>query len=284
MGVSRQPWNLLFRFFAPLAFLLLVGWRSGEAFFAPEADLWPRWQTHAVSSAETLDFSEWSGWLSRFVKPSKLGNRVAYNKVTKVDRQSLAKIIERMADTGISKYNRDEQLAYWINLYNALMVQVVLNHYPVKSPRDIDISPGWFSDGPWGLDIVQVEGQRLSLDDIEHRIIRPIWQDPRVHYAVNCAAISCPDLRTEAYTGPAIDAQLDDQARVYINDPRGVSIEHNKVTVSKIYDWYIDDFGGTESAVMSHLIKYAEPRLAAQLARIGKISDVAYNWALNDLH
>ena len=104
--------------------------------------------------------------------------------------------------------SRDEQLAYWINLYNALTVKVILDHYPVKSILDIDISPGWFSIGPWGKKLVAVEGVEISLDDIEHRILRPIWRDPRIHYALNCAAVGCPNLLREAFTGATAEVLL----------------------------------------------------------------------------
>ena len=282
MEHARRPKNRRVTYLALVALIFLGGWRSGEAFFAPDAKLWPRWQAHAQDSTEAIDFSDWSAWLARSVDPSDRGTRIAYGRVPETDRQALEAIIERMSDVRISGYNRDQQLAYWINLYNALTARVVLEHYPVESPRDIDISPGMFSKGPWGRLLSAFEGDALSLNDIEHRIIRPIWDDPRIHYAVNCAAISCPDLRAEAYTGSAIGAQLDEQARSYVNDPRGVSIERGKVTVSKIYDWYIDDFGGTEEAVLDHLADYAEPPLAARLAQIGEIGDVAYDWSLNE--
>jgi len=269
--------------FALGVILTLGGWRSGEAFFAPDAELWPRWEAHDASGPAKLDFSDWSAWLDRFVVPRPKGNRVAYHRATQDGQRALDAIIADLEATRISNYNRDQQLAYWINLYNAVMVQVVLDHYPVDSPREIDISPGLFADGPWGRKLVTVEGEELSLDDIEHRILRPIWQDPRIHYAVNCAAIGCPDLRAEAYRAEDIDTQLDAQARAYVNDPRGVSVSNGKITVSKIYDWFIEDFGGTEDLVLDHLSRYAELELSEELSHIDKISDVAYDWSLNDL-
>jgi hypothetical protein len=93
----------------------------------------------------------------------------------------------------ISGYSRPEQFAYWFNLCNALTIQVVLDHYPVESIRDIDVSPGQFADGPWKKESVTVQAEKVSLDDIEHLILRAIWIDQRIHYAVNCASVGCPD-------------------------------------------------------------------------------------------
>jgi hypothetical protein len=263
--------------------LALAGFGSGERLFAPSADLWELWTAHSPDDLRSIDHSSWDRLLQIYVVPGKDGGtRVAYGKVSAKDRAALDAYISRLGAINISGYSRHVQLAYWINLYNALTVQVVLAHYPVTSIRDIDISPGFFSDGPWGAKLVTVEGERLSLNDIEHRILRPVWRDPRIHYAVNCASIGCPDLRPAAYSGTMIDQQLTEAARAYINDPRGVRVEGGKVTVSKIYDWFIEDFGDSEDKVIDHLLDYAKPALAADLRRIGKLGGVAYDWSLND--
>jgi hypothetical protein len=157
----------------------------------------------------------------------------------------------------------------------------VLDHYPVESIRDIDISPGLFATGPWDKKLISIEGENLTLNDIEHRIMRPIWRDPRIHYVVNCASIGCPNLRDRAYSGTEIDTALDRAATAYVNDPRGVSVVDGKVSVSKIYDWFIEDFGGSEGMVLRHLQRYAAPELAARLEAIGKLSDVHYDWSIN---
>ncbi len=263
-----------------LAFLPAFG--SVERLFAPKADLWPRWQTHDPGSHETIDHAPWDVLLARYVHAGKTGvNLVDYRQFASADRATLVTYIDSLANVRISQFNRDEQLAYWINLYNAQTVKVVLDHFPVDSIRDIDISPGLFSRGPWGKDLVTVEGRKLSLNDIEHRILRPIWRDPRVHYMVNCASIGCPNLGTSAYRGASIDQALTEAAKVYVNDGRGVQISGGKVTVSKIYDWFIEDFGGSERAVIRHLQQYAAPDLRERLAAIGKLSDTRYDWSIN---
>jgi hypothetical protein len=174
-------------------------------------------------------------------------------------------------------------MAFWINLYNALTLQVVARRHPVDSIRDIDISPGWFSDGPWDAVLVSVEGEALTLNDIEHRILRPIWRDPRIHYAVNCASLGCPNLAQTPYRARQLEAQLERAARAFVNHPRGVKAEQGRVTASRIYDWYREDFGTSEAELLAHLRRYAAPGLAARLAAAGAIAGYAYDWNLNGL-
>jgi len=265
--------------------LQAVAWHAAGA--APKADLWPRWQAHDPASQGVIDHGAWGTFLERYLVEGDDGvNRVAYAEVTAADRAALNAYLEGLAAVPVSAQNRAEQMAYWINLYNALTLQVVLDHYPVDSIRDINISPGLFSGlfnrGPWGKKLVEVEGEALSLDDIEHRILRPIWADPRVHYAVNCASIGCPDLQPEPYRGADIDAQLDAAARDYVNDPRGVAVEDGQLIVSSIYEWFKSDFGGDDRAVIEHLQRYAAPALAASLERFPAIDDDRSDWRLND--
>ena len=182
----------------------------------------------------------------------------------------------------VSGLGRDEQCAYWINLYNALTLEVVLDHYPVASIRDIDISPGLFSQGPWGKKLITVEGEPVSLNDIEHRILRPIWRDPRIHYAINCAAMGCPNLQPRPFTGRSLDHALDLAAMRFVDSPRGMQIEDGKLYVSSLYVWFVDDFGGDDAGVIHHLMAYAEPGTAMQLQKLDDIAGHSYDWRLND--
>ena len=186
-----------------------------------------------------------------------------------------------MAALAVGGYSRPEQFAYWVNLYNALTVRVVLDHYPVASIRDLYISPGLFAKGPWGRQLVEVEGEGLTLNDIEHRILRPIWGDPRIHYAVNCASIGCPNLLAEAFTAGTSDRLLDSAARAYVNHPRGVSLQGDGITVSSIYNWFASDFDA-DGGVLPHLLRHASAELAEQLQRRPRIVDYVYDWSLND--
>ncbi|MBV6631438.1 MAG: DUF547 domain-containing protein [Alphaproteobacteria bacterium] len=252
------------------------------ALAGPRADLWPRWQQHNADSTASIDHSIWDDLLKRSVKLDQDGvARFPYARLSVIDRNSLRLYLEQMAETSPSEYNRDQQFAYWANLYNALTVQVILDHYPVDTIRDVDISPGLFANGPWGKKLTTVEDEELSLDDIEHRILRPIWKDPRIHYAVNCAAIGCPNLRQSAWLAETLDQDLDTAARAYVNNPRGAVIEDGDLTVSRIYDWFIEDFE-IDGGIVSHLRKYAEPELASNLRQFRRPDGFRYDWSLNE--
>ncbi|MEK9672664.1 MAG: DUF547 domain-containing protein [Rhodospirillaceae bacterium] len=127
--------------------------------------------------------------------------------------------------------------------------------------------------------LIAIEGPEVSLDDIEHRILRPIWKDPRIHYAVNCASVGCPDLLAEPFRADRADAVLTAAARAYINHPRGAAFNaaDSKLTVSKIYDRFEADFGGSEKAVIRHLSQYAEGPFRARLEKTMEIADYVYD-------
>ena len=263
---------------ACLALVFVILYSTVQA--APSARLWERWSAHNPESSATIDHGAWTDWLARRVIANPDGiNRVNYAGVSGEDRAQLRRYIDSLSALPISDYNRAQQLAYWINLYNALTVDIVLEHYPLDSIRDI--SSGFFSSGPWGLELVTIEAEALTLDDIEHRILRPIWQDPRIHYAVNCASLGCPNLQPQAFTANNSKTLLQTAAREFVNNPRGASINNGKLQVSSIYHWFEKDFGGDDAGVIAHLKQYAASELAAGLATIERVSDHAYDWRLN---
>ncbi|HUS95487.1 MAG TPA: DUF547 domain-containing protein, partial [Hyphomicrobiaceae bacterium] len=227
-----------------------------------------------------------------YVKPDAGGlNRVDYAAFKKVSHRVLKDYIKALQGVDVRGLDRPEQFAFWANLYNAKTIDVILDHYPVTSIREISINGGLFgflkksvgAGGPWKAKILKVSGQELSLDDVEHNILRPIFKDPRVHYAVNCASVGCPNLRISAFTGANLGADLDAGARAYINHPRGVSVTDGAVRASSIYDWFKSDFGGNAAGVLTHVRKYAGPELAAKLNGAATISKYSYDWSLNDI-
>jgi hypothetical protein len=232
------------------------------------------------------DHAPWARLLEAHLEQGEGGapNRFGYGalKANSEDRAALRSYIASLEATDPGVLSRDEAFAFWVNLYNALTVEVVIDHYPVASIRDIAISPGLFSTGPWGKKLVTVAGRELSLDDIEHGILRPDFGDSRVHYAVNCASVGCPDLASRPYTGDELDAMLDRAARAYVNSPRGARVENGRLTASSIFKWYMKDFGGTEEGVLAELRKYAGPDLAAALENVSGVASYDYDWSLND--
>jgi hypothetical protein len=262
-----------------LALLLVAGMAAG----GPPAELWPRWGAHDPHATGQIDHAAWAAFLARYVRIGADGvHRVAYSEVAPADRAALDGYIAGLAGLPISSYDRPEQLAYWINLYNALVVRVVLDHYPITSIRDVAPASGPGTAGPWDEKLVEIEGQPVSLGDIQNRILRPIWQDPRVFYALSCGAVGCPNLQPEPYQADRLEHQLSKAAMAFVNDPRGLWIDADRLGVSSLYRWYAADFGGSDTAIINHLMAYAEPKLAMQLERFDRISDDGFDWRLND--
>ena len=186
-----------------------------------------------------------------------------------------------MQNTAVSDLNRNEQLAFWINLYNAETIRVILENVPVASIRDIQTSV-FDVKGPWNDIRLNVEGTDLALEDIENKIVRPIYQDARIHYGLNCAAIGCPNLLGEAYTADNLERNLEAQARAFINNPRGVKIENGELTLSRIFLWYESDYGETKDDILVHIRQYALPDLTDNLTGITSITRYEYDWSIND--
>lgn len=254
-----------------------------EAFIAPNADLWPRWQAHDSESPRTIDHRAWGGFLDAYLSTGADGiARIAYGKVDGANRKSLTAYVQELAALPISTYGRKAQRAYWVNLYNAVTVDLVLSRYPVESIRDIKISPGLLAYGPWDKKLIEVEGEMLSLNDIEHRILRPIWGDPRLHYVLNCAAVGCPNLPPRPLTAANGERLLNEAARSYVNHLRGARVRDGKAVVSKIYNWFSTDFGQDDQAILSHIRGYALPPLARLLDGVSGIGSFEYDWTLND--
>jgi hypothetical protein len=227
--------------------------------------------------------SSYAGLLARHTTQGADGLvRVRYAALaaSAADRAALDAHIAREAARAPSRMARAEAFAFWADLYNAVTLQVVLAAWPVRSIRSIRPSP--LDIGPWKAKRVTVEGRRLSLDDIEHAIMRPTFRDPRVHYAVNCASIGCPNLKRTPWTGANLEADLDAAARTFINSPRGVALRPDgRLTVSSIYRWFREDFGGNDAGVLAHLGRYAAGDLKARIDAGARIGGDAYDWSIN---
>jgi hypothetical protein len=224
----------------------------------------------------------WDSLLAKYVRTSSDGlNRVDYAgwKANAADMAALNGVVTAFAATPVSSLPKPEQFCVWANLYNALTIQVVLGRYPVRSIRDIKSNP--LALGPWKDKRITVQGARLSLDDIEHNILRKQWREPRVHYSVNCASVGCPNLGRRGWRSESLEADLTAAARAFINSPRGVRVTAaGQVRVSSIYQWFKADFGNTDAGVLAHFRQYAAAPLAAQLAN-ARIVGNDYDWSIN---
>jgi hypothetical protein len=236
--------------------------------------------------ADTMDFD---ALLARYVTTDARGlNRVDYAawKASRPDHSSLERYILGLCGQQPSALSRPAQFAYWANLYNAVTLDVVIEKFPVRSIRDIrsetgDIFPAGLL-GPWKEKRVVVEGANLSLDDIEHKILRPRFGDPRVHYAVNCASVGCPNLGRSAWRAETLDADLDAAARAFLNSDRGLEVldQGRAIRLSRIYQWFAKDFGDARG-LRTHLARYATGARAAALKAGGRIAGYQYDWTIN---
>jgi hypothetical protein len=250
--------------------------------FVPKSDLWSVWDLSDEQNEATIDHQPWQALLEVYLDASHPSgiSRFDYAALTDADQDRLGAYVVALASLDPREYSRAEQKAYWINLYNALTVDLVQKKYPVESIKKI--YGGLLGLGPWNRELVEIAGEMLSLNDIEHRILRPIYQDPRIHYAVNCASLGCPNLSARAFTAANTDDLLEAAARNYINHPRGASFDdRGRLRVSSIFDWYQIDFGGSEAGVIAHLRGHAEPELAGRLEAYDGRLRYGYDWALN---
>ena len=223
------------------------------------------------ASAAEPDYKLWQELLSRHYDPAKGMNY----KALKADKPALDRLRNQMAAVDVASLSRPEQLAYWINLYNINVVGVVVDNYPVESIRDISTDP-IVRLNVFKKPYVRTRSGEMSLDDIEHKKIREGFKDPRIHFAINCAAESCPPIRPEPYVGARIDQQLDDQARRFLNAT--VRVEGDTVRVTKILDWFKDDFEQWGGGTIPFLKKY----LSMKIGPKARIEYDDYSWKLND--
>lgn len=239
------------------------------------------WQQSDESSTQTVDHQAWQQILDTYLTTDQSTTHLFdYAAVTKEDKQKLDGYIATLEAVDPRAFNQDEQFAFWINLYNALTIKVVLDAYPVDTIRKVG---SVINMGPWDDKLLTMQGQSISLNDIEHGILRPIFADNRVHYAVNCASFGCPNLSAQAYTAKNLDEQLDEAATAFINSAKGVNVieGENKLVLSSIYNWFVVDFGGDREGVFEHLLEYAEGPLEDQLLEFEGQVDYQYDWQLN---
>lgn len=266
--------------FLPFAILLLLFTSLTSA--APKSDLWEIWDASNENSNINVSHVQWSTFLSKyaaFVDPSTGTRLVSYATVSKEDHNGLKSYIAMLSDLDPRSLSKTEQFAYWVNLYNAITVDLILESYPLSSITKLG---GFFSFGPWDQDVVKVSGESITLNDIEHRILRPIWKDKRIHYAVNCASIGCPNLYKEAFDASKLEQQLELATRTFINSEKGVQFKQGRLVLSEIYNWYAVDFGDKD-ALKKHLLQYLDGDTYKTLMSYSGDIEYQYDWDLNEI-
>ncbi len=216
---------------------------------------------------------QWDKLLKKHVNTTGLVSYKGFQK----DQAELSAYLKTLSDNAPqSNWSENDQKAYWINAYNAFTVALILKHYPVKSIKDI-AGNIYKINTPWDIKFIEIGGKKYDLNNIEHGILRKKFDDPRIHFALVCASISCPKLRNEAYTGPQLNVQLDGAGKDFLNDRSKNRIGADKAELSKYFSWYKGDF--TKNGSLADFInKYSQTKMNSNT----KINSIDYNWSLNE--
>jgi hypothetical protein len=228
------------------------------------------------------DYREWNRILTAYYNPA---HGMDYAALKARDARALQAFRQQLGRVNPAALNPKQQLAYWINVYNVNVVSTIVEGYPVESIRDLSTDP-LIRLNVFKKERVPTGGKLISLDEVENKRIRETFHDPRIHFAINCAARSCPPIRTEAYTGARVDAQLDDQVRKFLSGVRLVKDgDELDVHVTKIVDWFGDDFDKWGGGKAAFLRRYLTPDKQRMLDAAKGNLDFEYDdydWALND--
>ncbi len=268
MGISRT--------LIAAAFLLPVACNGLRATLLA-SPLTERVKKAVASGKGSFDHAALDRLLAKHVTPA---GRVRYAALA-ADRAELRGYLERVAVCDVGQLSRDDALAFLINAYNAYTLELILEHYPVASIRKL---PG--IDDPWKLPFCKVGGETVTLNFLEHDLLRAreLFDEPRIHFAVNCASVGCPILRAGAYTGAAIEKQLDEAVRHCLADPRFFAPKGGEIGVTSILAWYGKDFTRKHESVATFLLPYVTGEARKLLEEKGDavLTYLDYDWGLND--
>lgn len=228
--------------------------------------------------SKPLTHEEWTQLLSNYVHEDGNVNYSGFQKDSLSLNAYLKKLTENPPDE--DSWSEEEQIAYWINVYNAFTIKLIIMHYPLESIKDLGSKiqiP--FVNSPWDIKFIIINGEKLDLNNIEHSILRKKFEEPRIHFAINCASFSCPKLRREAFVAGILDRQLDQQAADFIDDHARNKIYPDRAELSKIFSWFKGDF--TKKGSLEVFInRYSKIKINER----AEISFMDYDWTLNDQH
>lgn len=233
-----------------------------------------------IAAADPFDPSHaaFSKILGKHVNPS--GVNYAGLKQDSALLAAYLDTLSKVSKKSFDDFSKEQQMAFLINLYNAATLKLVVDHYPVKSIKDI----GGVIKGPWKQDVVRLFGKLETLDHLENDLLRPNYKDPRIHFAINCASIGCPSLRNEAFQASVLNAQLDEQTRLFLKDTskNRFDLQHKTLYLSSIFDWFKSDFVEKSGSVEKFIARFVDAGDRAAIEKGGlKIKYTDYSWSLN---
>lgn len=234
----------------------------------------------SFASVQALDHSHvvFNGMLGKYANSS--GVNYAGLKKDSAALHAYLDTLAAVQETEFKGFSREQQMAMLINLYNAATLKLVIDHYPVKSIKDISASSG----GPWKQPVVRLFGKKQTLDYLENDLLRPKYKDPRIHFAINCASIGCPELRNGAFLASKLDSQLDEQTRKFLKDSSKNRLDAKTKTLylSSLFDWFKGDFVGQSGSVEKFIAPYMSGSDRAIVEKGGlTIKSTDYSWSLN---
>ena len=226
--------------------------------------------------------SDWNLILKRYVIKSEPGGVNLFNYAA-LSKSSNDWVLLKNYLTSLEGMNpnlmlKNEAIAYYVNLYNAVTVKLVTENYQIKSIRKL----GPLNSGPWKRKIIKLNNELVSLDDIEHKILRSKYKSPYIHYMLNCASMSCPNLQATSWKADSLEADQLTAATEYINSSRAVTLKKNGLRLSSIYKWFKEDFEN-DGGVLDHILKHANKDLKNAIKKGVKIKSYNYDWTLNDV-
>ena len=258
--------KLISVFLSIVIFLLLLGGIVSYRLFAKVS--------FKTEKSSPPSHALWDDLLKDYVMDGKVNYQFLYKN--KEQLNTYLSLLQSHAP--VVSWSSNEQLAYWINAYNAFTIKIIIDHYPVKSIKEIGGKMQIpLVNSTWDIPFIEIGGKELSLNDIEHRILRQEFNEPKIHFAIVCASKSCPLLRSEAYKAINIDEQLREQALAFINDKSKNQIAADHIEISKIFSWFEGDFI-KDGSLIEFLNKYSSTKIN-QNAQVGYLD---YDWALNN--
>lgn len=227
-----------------------------------------------ADTGDPVDHTIWDSLVQQHVSQAGLVDYYGFTE----DSVRLNAYLELLSDNHPGpSWPRDVALAYWINAYNAFTIRLIIDHYPVASIKDIRRGIP-FVNSVWDIKFIEIGGVEYDLNNIEHAILRDEFNEPRIHFAINCAALSCPRLRAEAYRASVLDAQLEEQGRIFLADPNKNQITQDHIRISKIFRWFRGDFT-QDGDLIDFLNKYAPVHINDD----AQVDYLEYDWSLNDV-